>query len=56
MLQREKLTAYGQVAWFRTMFRLDLPKGYDIPLSIVFANVPGNYRGEFLPNLSATRS
>jgi hypothetical protein len=27
------------IAWYVTRFKLDLPKGYDIPLSIVFSNV-----------------
>jgi len=39
------LTKSG-VGFFRTTFNLKLPKGYDIPLSIVFDSQPGHYRAQ----------
>ncbi|GLB41157.1 putative beta-galactosidase [Lyophyllum shimeji] len=38
------------VGFFRTTFSLKLPKGYDIPLSIVFDPRPGQYRAQLYVN------
>ncbi|KAJ6472283.1 glycoside hydrolase family 35 protein [Mycena vitilis] len=38
------------VGFFRTSFRLDLPKGYDIPLSFVFDSAVGHYRAQLYVN------
>ncbi|KAI9826091.1 MAG: hypothetical protein M1832_000540 [Thelocarpon impressellum] len=47
----EGLTGTG-VRFYTTSFDLDLPKGYDIPLSFVFANSPkeSNYRCQLYVN------
>ncbi|KAG5637346.1 hypothetical protein H0H81_004903 [Sphagnurus paluster] len=38
------------VGFFRTTFTLNLPKGYDVPLSIVFDSQPGQYRAQLYVN------
>ncbi|KAG6849248.1 hypothetical protein H0H93_010062 [Arthromyces matolae] len=38
------------VGFFRTTFKLNFPKGYDIPLSIVFDDTPGHYRAQLYVN------
>ncbi|KAJ7191330.1 glycoside hydrolase family 35 protein [Mycena pura] len=38
------------VGFFRTSFTLDLPKGYDIPLSFVFDSAVGQYRAQLYVN------
>ncbi|KAF5381591.1 hypothetical protein D9615_005535 [Tricholomella constricta] len=38
------------VGFFRTTFDLDLPSGYDIPLSVVFDAEPGHYRAQLYIN------
>ncbi|KAG6855826.1 hypothetical protein H0H87_010439 [Tephrocybe sp. NHM501043] len=39
-----------QVGFFRTTFNLDLPKGYDVPLSIEFDSTFGHYRAQLYVN------
>ncbi|KAG6901783.1 hypothetical protein C0995_008029 [Termitomyces sp. Mi166 len=38
------------VGFFRTTFNLDLPMNHDIPLSIVFDDLPGHYRAQLYIN------
>ncbi|KAF9076535.1 glycoside hydrolase family 35 protein [Rhodocollybia butyracea] len=38
------------VGFFRTTFNLDLPEGYDIPLSFVFDSAVGHYRSQLYVN------
>ncbi|KAG6916276.1 hypothetical protein DXG01_007562 [Tephrocybe rancida] len=45
----EGLTKPG-VGFFRTTFTLDLPEGYDVPLSIEFAPAAGHYRAQLYIN------
>lgn len=44
----------GQVGFFRTSFRLNLPKGYDIPLAFVFDSQRGHYRGTSAVSVTIT--
>ncbi|KAJ7639434.1 glycoside hydrolase family 35 protein [Roridomyces roridus] len=50
--ERTPFKGIGQpgVGFFRTTFTLDLPAGYDIPLSFVFDSTVGQYRSQLYVN------
>ncbi|KAJ7689730.1 glycoside hydrolase family 35 protein [Mycena rosella] len=50
--ERTPFEGLGQpgVGFFRTTFTLDLPQGYDIPLSFVFDSAVGHYRSQLYVN------
>ncbi|KAF8175477.1 glycoside hydrolase family 35 protein [Mycena galopus ATCC 62051] len=50
--ERTPFEGLGQpgVGFFRTTFNLDLPTGYDIPLSFVFDSTIGHYRAQLYVN------
>ncbi|KAF7334534.1 Beta-galactosidase [Mycena venus] len=50
--KRTPFVGLGQpgVGFFRTTFNLNLPKGYDIPLSFIFDSTLGHYRAQLYVN------